>query len=56
VGKNSNKPDLFAVLAFIVVLGVIASGLAQGMSTTPEARASQLAAAKPTIHAVTLQP
>jgi hypothetical protein len=56
VGKNSNKPDLFAVLAFIVVLGVIASGLAQGMSSSPEARAAQLADAKSTTHATSLKP
>jgi hypothetical protein len=54
--SSRKKPDLFVVLTVIVGLGVIASGLAQGMSTTPEARASQLAAAKPAIHVVTLQP
>lgn len=44
------------VLTIIVSLGVIASALAQGMSTTPEARAAQLAEAKPAIHVVTLRP
>ena len=50
------KPDLLAVLAIVVGIGVIASSLAQGMSDSPEDRAAQLAAANPSMQAVGFKP
>ena len=40
--KRKRKPDLLAVLAIVVGLGVIASGLAQGMLTISDTQFSQL--------------
>lgn len=41
--KRKRKPDLLAVLAIVVGIGVVASGLAQGMLTTSDSRVTQLA-------------
>lgn len=40
--KRKRKPDLFAVLAIVVALGVLASSLAQGMLTTTDSRTVQM--------------
>ena len=37
--RRKNKPDLLAVLAIVVGLGVIASGVVQGMLANPTAAA-----------------
>lgn len=41
--KRKRKPDLLAVLAIVVGLGVVASSLAQGMLTSSDTRPAQLA-------------
>ena len=43
------KPDLLAVLAFVVALGVVASSLAQGMFNDT-GDASQIANVSPTVN------
>ena len=40
--KRKRKPDLMAVLAIVVGLGVVASSFAQGMLSSPESKTAQL--------------
>lgn len=44
--KRKRKPDLLAVLAIVVGLGVVASGLAQGMLNSADSKTAQVAQSK----------
>ena len=50
--KRKRKPDLMAVLAIVVGLGVVASSFAQGMLGSSDSKTAQLVSSAYTIQAV----